>query len=81
MNTPMKIHNVINNEWMWEDTFNRRIQAKRRANLPMGEWSGTDRNGRSITVVWVSSRWKPLEMLDVYVIDGTHQILPETAEK
>jgi hypothetical protein len=65
---PKKVHNVINNEWMWDDTFERRIQRKRRDGLPNGEWSGLDRSGREMTVVWVSSRWKPMRMLDVYVI-------------
>lgn len=63
-----KIQNLMNGEWMWEDTFERRIAMKRRANLPMGEWSGFDRACRALTVVWVSSRWHPLRMLDVYAI-------------
>lgn len=65
---PQKIHNVINGEWMWDDTFERRIQMKRRAGCTIGEWACLDRDNRALTVVGVSSRWKPLEMLDVYEI-------------
>jgi phosphoenolpyruvate carboxylase len=80
MTEPLKIHNVINGEWMWEDTFNARIQMKHRSKLPMGEWTGEDRDGHPLTVVWVSSRWKPMGMLDVYVIEGHHQLLPENTD-
>lgn len=65
---PQRIFNAVNGEWMWDDTFARRMERKRATNLHIVEWSGLDREGRQLTVVGVSSRWKPMEMLDVYEI-------------
>lgn len=65
---PYPVFNAVNGEWMWDETWERRMAMKRRANLPTGEWSGLDREGRALKVVWVSSRWYPLRMLDVYEI-------------